>query len=128
MMPASDDSEREAFMPKSSDATLRKASSKDENAYNAKVKVATSQDCSQYSRRAHFWICYSQRKKMVCFGAILILLITLMKNSYSVRRTKKVAAGAYIQSDYSNVKSLNDLETINSSIDNFCFVSLYIYI
>jgi len=65
---------------------------------------------------------------MVCFGAILILLITLMKNSYSVRRTKKVAAGAYIQSDYSNVKSLNDLETINSSIDNFCFVSLYIYI
>jgi hypothetical protein len=107
--------ELESFIPRSSDQ-------KDEGPpYDAKSK--SRRHPGLYLQRAHFWICHNTRSKMLCFG-ILLIVGNFAKNSAAIYGTRKIAAGASIKSDYSNIGNLDDLRAISSSIDDFCFVSI----
>lgn len=104
--------ELESFIPRSSDQ-------KDEGPpYDAKSK--SRRHPGLYLQRAHFWICHNTRSKMLCFG-ILLIVGNFAKNSAAIYGTRKIAAGASIKSDYSNIGNLDDLRAISSSIDDFCF-------
>lgn len=119
MSASGDSSETEAFVP-----------NVPRSPYNAKSKQRNSMLSSpsgnavkQYFRRAQIWICYSNRNKIILL-AFLSFSATMLTNQFQVHRTKKLAKGAVVSMDYSNVKSVGDLEAIKNELDSLCFVSL----
>ena len=112
--------ELESFIPKSSGEGNEGLDNKGPP-YDAKSKRKRS--CSdRYLRRLQRAVTW---QKMLCFSILLMMgnFMALVKNSYSARKTRKRAAGAFIKSDYSQVRNLDDLKKINSNIDHLCFVS-----
>ena len=119
MSASGDSSETEAFVPNVPSSP-----------YNAKSKrnsilssLLSGNAAKQYFRRAKMWICYNNRNKIIVL-AFLALSATMLLNQFRVHRTKKLAKGAMVSMNYSNVKSVGDLEAIKNELDSLCFVSL----
>jgi hypothetical protein len=96
--------------------------------YDAKSKSGRKKSSGRRSlQRVYYWICHSGFSyKFVVFVILFFILFFIgnsAKNSTAIYTTKKLSKGASIQSDYSAVRSVDDLKAIASGVDDFCFVS-----
>ena len=120
MSGSGDSSETEAFVPNVPDNSPYNAKSKRNSVLSSSP---SSGNAKQYFRRAQIWICYNNRNKIILI-AFLLLCANMLTNQLRVHRTKKLAKGAMVSMDYSNVKSVGDLEAIKNELGSLCFVSL----
>jgi|AntRauTorckE5430_2_1112549.scaffolds.fasta_scaffold00083_1 hypothetical protein len=114
------DSEKEAFVTITLDKnTINEYSSA--KSKRRKIYSAPAVNFSQCFHRVKL-----ERKKnciRIFLVAFLWISVNMLMNQFRVHRTKKVAKGAMVSMDYSDVKSLDDLETMKNNLDSICFVS-----
>ena len=117
MSTSGDSSETEAFVPNVPGSPYNAKSKR-----NNMLSSPSGNAVKQYIRRAKMWICYSNRNKIIILA--FLALSAMLPNQFRVHRTKKLAKGAMVSMNYSNVKSVGDLEAIRNELDSLCFVSL----
>jgi hypothetical protein len=70
----------------------------------------------------------SRRNKSILCLSVSILLLKLLHDHHHRYLSMKLGWGARVVLDYSNVKNIQDLESLRKRLDSLCFVSDFVQI